>query len=69
MYVQILDFYRMPKYHPFGTGTTMAAYVGFTKEKLRDKTSSKNASYPAGINDSEVCIRLKIPDHQYMDIF
>ena len=59
----------MPKYHPFGTGTTMAAYVGFTKEKLRDKTSSKNASYPAGINDSEVCIRLKIPDYQYMDIF
>ena len=49
-------FSRSPQYQSFGIGTTMAAYVGHTKDTLRAKTSTKNSNFPNGINgDTEVC--------------
>lgn len=50
-----IDF-RSPQYQCFGPGTTMASYVAETKQKLRDKTSAKNPSYPEGIKDCEVVV-------------
>ena len=51
----ILIFSRSPQYQSFGIGTTMAAYVGQTKDTLRAKTSTKNSNFPNGINgDTEV---------------
>ena len=51
----ILTFSRSPQYQSFGIGTTMAAYVGQTKDTLRAKTSTKNSNFPNGINgDTEV---------------
>ena len=47
-------FHRMPQYQTFGAGSTMAAYVAQTKEKLRDSTSNKNPNYPEGVKDTEV---------------
>ena len=47
-------FHRLPQYQSFGAGSTMAAYVAQTKEKLRDSTSNKNPNYPEGVKDTEV---------------
>ena len=46
-------FHRLPQYQSFGAGSTMAAYVAQTKEKLRDSTSNKNPNYPEGVKDTE----------------
>ena len=55
-------FPRLPQYQSFGSGTTMAAYVAQTKEKLRDSTSNKNPNYPDGVKDAEVCTKF-VPGH------
>merc|ERR1712045_634353 len=43
--------YPLPQHQMLEVGTTVAAYVGLTKEKVRCKTSEKNEKFPEGIKD------------------
>ena len=46
--------YPLPQHQVVQVGSTVAAYVGYTKEKVRCKTSEKDEKYPDGIKDSSV---------------
>ena len=48
--------YPLPQHQTSEVGTTIAAYVAFTKDKIRCKTSDKDSKYPAGLKDPEVII-------------
>ena len=48
---------RNTDFHKIGEGSTLAAYVAWTRRNMRVRTSAQNPKYPEGVRGLKVCKR------------